>query len=173
MKSWWALFSTQPLLAFKEIPLFLWIVFAALGALVLVFGQANSPEDPDKTSISSPVEIDTLIPSHLSAATIELQNYKSLDSFLGPYAVVDLYAARSDGEGRARLIAQRVKMVRSPKDPSQFMILVPPSKVELLYNPHSVYFASLQNRAASGTEFEKPPAPAKKRSIIRFEREGS
>lgn len=70
-------------------------------------------QDEDTTSI------DTFIPNGFALVPIEIQNLSTLDSIIGQFAIVDLY-----NQGSSEIIAQDLKLIRSPKDPSQFAVLV-------------------------------------------------
>ncbi|OFZ13987.1 MAG: hypothetical protein A2Z20_10160 [Bdellovibrionales bacterium RBG_16_40_8] len=67
----------------------------------------------------APEAIDTFIPRGFVLVPIEVQNLASLDSIVGQFGVVDLYA-----EDKTLPVGRGLKLVRSPRDPSQFAVMV-------------------------------------------------
>lgn len=99
---------------------------AALLMLIIFFigiawlvdqNRAPAPEVIENASADT---VDTFIPDGFVLVPIEIQNLTSLESMVGQYGVVDLYA-----EGQTRAIAIGLRLIRSPRDPSQFAVLVP------------------------------------------------
>lgn len=72
--------------------------------------QENTPDEA----------LDTFIPDGFVLVPIEIQNLSALESMVGQYGVVDLYAG-----GQTPPIARGIRLIRSPRDPSQFAVLVP------------------------------------------------
>ncbi len=68
----------------------------------------------------APESVDTFIPSGFVLVPIEVQNLASLDSIVGQFGVVDLYT-----ENEKNPLATGLKLIRSPRDPSQFAVMVP------------------------------------------------
>lgn len=63
--------------------------------------------------------LDVLIPDGFALVPIAIQNLASLDALVGQFAVVDIYT-----EGGSTPIATGLRLIRSPRDPSQFSVLV-------------------------------------------------
>lgn len=101
-----------------------------------VVDGARTPQ-PNAADVSETAPIDTYIPSGFVLVPIQIQNLASLDSIVGQFAVVDLYA-----EGASMPIGQGIKLIRSPRDPSQFAVLVPDNEsreiVKQSYKPMQV-----------------------------------
>lgn len=172
--SWLTVFRDDPLRALNQVPLVVWVVVTALGAILLSLepsqGQSNEPLSL-KPQASS---LDTFIPRGYVLIPIELENYNSVDSILGSYGVVDLYLSRQNYHAKAKPLARRIKILRAPQNPSQFAVLVPEGKAGLFFQQESVFFAAILNPKESGTEFENKAKPRKQnspRSMIIFEKE--
>ena len=91
------------------------ILFLGLAAIFETRNNEDSPrETEDLTSL------DTFIPTGFVLVPISVQNLTTLDSMIGPYAMVDLYA-----EGETTATGRGLRLIRSPRDPSQFAVLVP------------------------------------------------
>lgn len=78
----------------------------------------NIPVDPDAQANAS-----TYIPVGYVLVPIEVANYEALDSILGSFGVVDLFIPSDNGKQRARKVAERIKILRAPLNPSQFAVL--------------------------------------------------
>lgn len=66
----------------------------------------------------------TYIPEGFVLVPIEISNFESLDSLLGKHGVVDLYLPVDEVRKRPQKIAERVKILRAPLNPSHFAVLV-------------------------------------------------
>jgi hypothetical protein len=97
------------------IPAILIIFFALLAALV----GSNSSNGQIAHAPESTAALDTFIPNGFVLVPIEVQNLAALDSMVGQFGVIDLYAS---GEGTP--VGQGLKLVRSPQDAAQFAVLV-------------------------------------------------
>lgn len=135
----------------KELSLFIGFALISLVALGL-----NGSED--KAEKKAPVEresFDTLIPAGYSLVPLEIANYETLDSLLGPFGVVDIFTAPKDVTEKAERIAYRVKIVRAPRNPSHFAVLVPFEKVKNILRHPGPFMVSVQNPKSIGTGFEE------------------
>lgn len=146
-----------------------------LGSLSLFFCGLNlcqKKENLSKEPIvkKSPQEsVDTVIPAGFSLVPIEIVNSETLDSILGSFGVVNLHTVPMVPGGMAKRIAYRVKIIRSPRKPNQFAILVPHEKIETILRHPGPYAVSVQNPKSSGTVFvEEKRASTKKRSRISY-----
>lgn len=142
---------------------------SALLVFVLFFqclnkGESNTPPPMDA---ANPEGIDILIPEGHTLIPIEVTNYETLDSLLGPFGVVDLFTSGPGAETNNKKVASLVKILRAPKNLSHFAILVP-SQLALNILKHSGPFtASVRNpHTQKGIKFET--APLKKRSRISY-----
>lgn len=173
--NWISLFKEDPLTAINTVPLIIWISLTALGAIALSL-QPSEGQTQAATEEKTPSSLDTFIPRGFVLIPIELENYNSVDSILGPYGVVDLFRSGQNYKYKARPIARRIKILRAPQNPSQFAVLVPEAEAPIFFQQGSVFFAAILNPKETGTAFEKErrerttkaPRP---RSIVVFERE--
>lgn len=117
------------------------------GFVIVIFHKKT----PTKNSGPKPhLEITTLIPKNHVLVPIQLKNFESVDSILGNYGHVDLITKNS------KLIAKNIKLLRAPKNPSLFAVLVPQEEASKIISANeNGLFATIKNDASSGTEFVK------------------
>jgi hypothetical protein len=110
----------------------------------------NKPQSTDTIDHAESIEsLDTFIPDGFALVPIEIENLASLEAMVGQYAVVDLYA-----KGTERPIVSSVKLVRSPKDPSQFAVLVGlKHSKSLVKKSAEPFIVTLQNPKHKKTEY--------------------
>jgi len=134
-----------------------WIALVAGGILTLIIAIATQTKSSIKLEASpdSDQSVDTFIPMGMVLVPIEVYNYESLDSVLGNYGVVDLFFTNSQGMKSSRPAARRVKILRAPKNPSQFAVLVPDIQAPELVRSATPFYVVIQNPQARGTKFEK------------------
>ncbi len=148
-----------------------WIYFALFFAIVLTFHScqkrsSGTASNPVRTTESAD-GIDLLIPEGQSLVPIEVVNYETLDSLLGPYGVVDLFYADPERPEVSKKIASMVKILRAPKNPSHFAVLVPSRLALHILRSKGPFIVSVQNpKFQTGTHFEKRTP---KRSRIIYE----
>jgi hypothetical protein len=128
------------------------LIMAAVTVAVLagvVSWLPHKTTGPDKPSLPRDVpSIDTFIPAGYTLVPIEIQNQESLDSVFGSHGIVDLYT--SDQKGRPQKIADRIKMLRSPKNPQVFAVLVEESKAGNIAGIPGPLFVTVSSRKPSG-----------------------
>lgn len=128
---------------------FLMLLFCFLGG-VSYFVSPPKEKEP-KTILEEPPEIDEIIPPGLVLLPIELTNREALASIVGRTAVVDLLAVDSQSLNPKSKVASRVKLVRSPRNPDFFSVLIEERLYsEILKNP-GPYFALVQSRKQRNT----------------------
>lgn len=149
--------NIKPLiLRYKE-----WFGFGVLFVVVFCFHscmQSSSSSNSSSTlnKETNPDGIDLLIPQGHTLIPIEIANYETLDSLLGPYGVVDLFFVDPLQPAAGKKIASMVKILRAPKNPSHFAVLVPSSQAQTILRHKGPFTASLQNpKYQTGTKFEK------------------
>lgn len=126
-------------LKLPEIPIIKKHPRIALSILIVFFlgiawlADYNSTPKVDREESSNLDSIDTFIPDGFVLVPIEIQNLPSLESMVGQYGVVDLYS-----NGETTPIARGLRLIRSPRDPSQFAVLVPQER------SHEIVKASLK-----------------------------
>jgi hypothetical protein len=99
-------------------------------AAVLISGFLAFYFDSSKAAVANAHEPEsvesaaTYIPDGFVLVPIEVSNFESLDSLLGKFGVVDLYLPADEFRKRPSKIAERVKILRAPLNPSHFAVLV-------------------------------------------------
>jgi hypothetical protein len=127
---------------------------AGLAFLPLFFSFATSQRS--EPSVSNPAfSADTEIPHGFVLIPIEVANYEALDSVLGKFGVVDLFLAGENSGGQKRLVARNVRILRAPRNPSHFAVLVPEAQSNEILRFGGSFLVSVKGRNAPGTEFVK------------------
>lgn len=148
-----------------------WLIFSAFFAVVLffqAFKHSSHQTTMEPTASQNDNDgIDILIPEGQSLVPIEVANYETLDSLLGPYGVVDLFFMDPLKPETGKKIASMVKILRAPKNPSHFAVLVPALQAHHILQFKGPFVVSVQNpKYQTGTHIEKKPS---KRSRIVYE----
>ena len=145
----------------KNEKIILCAVFMALGLITYLITR----EEP---KISAPIverpELDELIPAGQVLLPIELVNREALAAIMGSTAVVDLLTVNPTTMSPQTKIASRVKMIRSPKNPDFFALLVEESASAQILSRPGPYFALIQNKRQTQSNFYQ----AKKQSKIQI-----
>jgi hypothetical protein len=123
-----------------------------LAAASLVRPQPVPSEAPIEKSAG---QVDTYIPKGFVLVPIEVQNYDALDSILGQFAVVDLLQNSNPRSPQPHLVARHVRILRAPKNPSHFAVLVEESAVAQVLKFGSQFTVIVRRPEKSGTEFVK------------------
>jgi hypothetical protein len=118
MKKWWILYLCLP-----------WdkrILWAAAALSLPPIGLSLLAPSAPSTSVAreTAAQVDTRIPKGFVLVPIEVRNYEALDSILGPFGIVDLYQGEARDGSDQRLIARDVRILRAPKNPSHFAVLI-------------------------------------------------
>ena len=79
--------------------------------------EIDKPKNPTQYE-----SVDTVIPFGYTLYPIEIENFDALDALVGSYAIVNIYSVNEDK--KSKLILQRIKIIRSPKDPRYFAALL-------------------------------------------------
>lgn len=140
----------------------LFIILLGLTAAFLQFGGS-------KESVSEPIPqepIDTFIPENESLFPVTVSNYESLDQIIGQFGVVDLYTAPKNPMEKPRKVATAVKLIRSPKSPNHFSVLVPADKAIKIAGFHGEFTVVVRNPKIVGTDFVKDKTQAPKRRVV-------
>jgi hypothetical protein len=114
---------------------------AILMMLLLSFGPSgHSQARPNPETSVVPSLIDQ-VPDGFVLAPIEPLNFEAIDALIENHAYVDLYLGNDDGllndesfhtNRRKRLIARGLPLVRAPKNPSKFAVLVKEADSDIL-----------------------------------------
>jgi len=135
--------------------------------IILIFGVLTQTRSEPQTASSKPLEsFDTYIPAGHSLVPIEVANYETLDSLLGPFGVVDLFTAEPGHPESSKRIAYRVKILRAPRNPSHFAVLVPFEQAAKILRFPGPFLVSVQNPKSVGTVFEKEKRGKRNRIIF-------
>lgn len=157
----------------------LWIILSLLlmGGTLWLSGRGGSNSEVLGDAKAAPVSLDTFVPEGFVLVTLQLINAESIDSMVGPYSLVDLYAVQPVGESYAtkshtprRPLASHLKLVRAPNNPSLFGVLVSENEPELIHSLAAPVFAVIQGPHAKPDNFD--PTKLKKKNpparTIRF-----
>lgn len=131
------------------------------GVLAVIVASSSGPTEEVKIDAS----VDTFIPAGFVLVPIDVQNYESLDSILGPHGIVDLYLPSQTGSGKGSRVANRVKIMRAPLNPSQFAVLVREDESNQLVRTESAFFVVVQNSKQIGTGIVERTSEIKKTRV--------
>lgn len=135
-----------------------WIWIAGIGVagfLGLYWDASGTPQSHTKDP-EAVEDATTFIPAGYVLVPIEVANFESLDSILGKFGVVDLYAPTEAMHGRARKVAEQVKILRAPLNPSHFAVLVREADSARLVSYSGPFTVIVQNPRQIGTGIVSP-----------------
>lgn len=105
-----------------------------------------------QTRISDKNEnLSELIPSGYMLYPIEVINAASLHSMMGDFAYVNLYAPKKTQKG-TKLIGKNLRIIRSPKDPEQFALVLKESTYLNQLQLQNKYYVTVTNPKDSDRE---------------------
>ncbi len=140
------------------------IVIAAIGVFAAILQFRSS--SPPPTKLSAPQSLDTFIPKGESLVPIQVANYESLDQVIGQYGVVDLLSTPLTPHEKAKRVAYAVKLIRSPRSPRHFSVLIPADEAHRLAGYDGEFTVVVRNPKSIGTKFVKEKAKSQKRRIV-------
>lgn len=113
--------------------IWMWASAAGLSLVVIASVVSKKPNvEFGATSVADPqVAMLDALPDGFVIAPIEPTNADSLDSIFGQHGYADLYRPTSSGE-KGQRIARSLPLVRAPKNPRRFAVLVAESEIEVL-----------------------------------------
>lgn len=116
--------------------IWMWSSAAGLSIIVIasVISMASHSEEARKTldaSSEKPTSMLDALPDGYVIAPIQPTNNDSLDSIFEQHGYVDLYRAGATGS-KGKIIARGLPLVRAPKNPRQFAVLVPENQTDVL-----------------------------------------
>ena len=139
----------------------------ALTLTVLLLLLTLRTETKEATpSSDEPPSTDTLIPPGFVLIEVELENSEFIDSILGQYGKVDLFARSIAPPHKLIKLATRIKMIRAPKNPNVFGVLAPASNAANIARHPGPFLAVVQNPHQVGTNIEVEAKPKRSRKII-------
>ena len=149
-------------LLFGPAATFLFVLCSALIAFYLQTKGASPKADFPN--------LDSQIPVGKRMVEVEIVNSDFLDSTVGIFSVVNLYTIPLNRKSKAKLVAKKVQLMRSLKNPGQFVALADSDREEAHISQMGPYRATVLNpKLRSGTEFVKPnPRP---RGRVQFDME--
>ena len=80
----------------------------------------RSPKEEDPLIKETSINLSVMIPDGYVLFSFEAENYEQISPLLEPFNMVKVYSVLSGD-----MIAQNIKVLRAPKDPSQLSFLVP------------------------------------------------
>jgi hypothetical protein len=144
-----------------------WVI--GLLACVLALGFAAISQLGSTELETEGLALDTYIPKGQVLIPIIVHNSESVDSIFGSFGVVDLYSVNLEGKVGALPLIRSVKMVRAPKNPSQFGVFVPEEAAAEVVRQGSLFNVVIQNPKTTGTHFEKAGAKPRRAVILESE----
>jgi len=160
---------------FKDIPLLFdldnpksWRVWLALALVLGLFSFLVQRQPSPQLVSAHKVEdsLDTYIPENQSIVPIQVANYESLDQVIGQYGVVDLYTIPVSEKEKAQKIAHAVKLVRSPKSPRHFNVLLPANEAYRIAGHSGEFNVTVRNPKLVGTKIVKERVKTKRRQVF-------
>lgn len=151
----------KKLLALDNRNKLLLIAFLLLGllSLAMTFFPSEAPvEEPTEPTSS----VDTFIPRGAILVPIEVANSDALSSLVGDLGgVVDLYLAATEKQKGGIKVGSRLKLVRAPRNPQQYAVLVRNDEdSQRLLKFSGPFIAVVQNPESQGQEVAGP-SPSK------------
>ena len=154
---------------FRQKPLIVWGLIAAGTLAAAIYRENMFQSEGEKPQTSDTEAVDTFIPAGFVLVPIEVVNYESLDSVLGRYGVVDLFKTDPQTGERSEKVATRVRILRAPRNPSQFAVLAPESQSQRLVKAGGGFYVVIQNPKQTGTTFEIKTNPQTRKRKRRIE----
>ena len=138
------------------------IMWSALTMISGIF--AYSQADFNKKPPMIEGDIDTYIPNGFVLLPIDLNNADALEGILQEKGMVDLYTSRGSHIS-VETVAKSVKIIRSPKNPNLFAILIPEKQASILIQRAQSFHAVVRNPKHAQTQIS-PIKMKRKRSIV-------
>jgi hypothetical protein len=143
------------------------VLVLTLGVAAALIQFQKSEEAP--VVYQEPVSIDTFIPEGQSLVPIQVANFESLDQIIGQYGVVDLLSTPLIPGEKGKRVAYGVKLIRSPKNPRHFSVLIPADKAPQLVGYQGPFTVVVRNPKLVGTQFVKKKAKPRRPVVYETE----
>lgn len=144
----------------------IWFTLAlALGLISFLMQKRPDEHTPAQAEVSVG-NLDTYIPENQSIVPIQVANYESLDQVIGQFGVVDLYTIPMSDKEKSQKIAHAVKLVRSPKSPRHFNVLLPADEAYRIAGHSGEFNVTVRNPKLVGTKIVKEKTKAKRRRVF-------
>jgi hypothetical protein len=134
----------------------LWLAAVLVSGFIAYYLDSRPVERENPRQAEDVETAATFIPEGFVLVPIEVSNFESLDSILGKYGVVDLYAPADDPKRQAVKIAERVRILRAPLNPSHFAVLIPESDSQRIVMHPGPLLVVVQPQTVSGTKIVYP-----------------
>lgn len=108
----------------ETLRIWMWASAAALALIVVSTVVTRASADLVEKVVAAEAPLADQLPSGFVLVPIEPTNLDSLDSIFGQHGFADLYQSEGSGQ-KGRRIARGVALVRSPRNPRRFAVLVP------------------------------------------------
>lgn len=144
------------------------MIFLFVGLLSFLWSRNGNTSDPALT-YQEEKELDELIPEGFALLPIELINKEALSALIGETAFIDIYTLQSQTMNPNKKIATRMKLIKSPKNPDQFAIIISESRTLDILKYPGPYFATIQNR--KNTKSEVMSLRPKNETVVQYSEE--
>ena len=149
-------------------------------AFFLSYDKSDDTKNVESRVQASP---DTFIPDGYVLVPIMVSNFESLNALVSQYAIVNLYAVNNSNnfhlqsslsqiKKQVKIVAERIKLIRSPLNPERFAVLSPESQAESLITYNGEFFVTIQNPTITEQVSVKKEI-RKRRSLIDYLEEES
>lgn len=152
--------------------IWMWSTAAGL-TLILISTVVSMSRGAEKADLAAGGEASLLtsLPDGYVLAPIEPANLDSLDSIFEDHGYADLYRS-SDSNERGAKIARGLALIRAPKNPRRFAILVPESDSDLLAELNQPVIVVLRKKPKSTANERQPKSRRKSESPLIRETKG-
>lgn len=146
--------------------IWMWSSTVGLGLIVIVtvLSGATNPTETPVAPVESSISMFDQLPEGYMVAPIEPTNLDSLDSMFDQHGYADLYKPEAGG-GKGKRIARGVPLIRAPKNPRRFAVLIAESQTATLANLADPVLVILRKKPAK--VYEEPDEKPKSRSRLR------
>jgi hypothetical protein len=131
----------------------LMLIFCVLGGIT--FWTSSQRNTIEVVQQDDRPELDELIPPGLVLLPVELTNREALAAIVGRTAVVDLLQVDPQTLSPQTKVASRVKLIRSPRNPDFFSLLVEENIYSEILKRPGPYFALVQSRRQRNSQVSK------------------
>lgn len=134
--------------------------FILVGLLTVIINRISTESQSEKISSKQNTtsdDIDTFIPRGYVLIPMDFVNIDSLSAMIGDTAVIDIYQVDAGTNVEKSLnkgvkVVSKVKLLRAPKNPHQFAILIQEKLGDQILSFRGPFWAVLQNRSSANTE---------------------
>lgn len=106
--------------------------------------------NPSNTEVEE--STDTYIPDGYALVPLEIINALTISNLMGRYTFVDVYNSSELSSRPKKIIAQNLRMLKSPHDDSQFAVLVKESEHNLIHSLSEPVFIVIKNPNSKNNE---------------------